>query len=209
MVSFGSNYRFNIGANFPYKVMNKLESFNDGEITIKEKYTPFDEASKTGVFAKVAVSAPDYFDSKIETLLISKGIDFHKQTFSDAMDLDNIKNRIQLSGHDAGYGFSLIDVDTEILDNLLKEDGASYIEPNGRNGISNRYQCVGKYLQTGENIDATKVYLQECDGKLTATIGDGRHRFAYMRDIGMESIPISVDKNSYNLAVKYGLINEN
>lgn len=206
MVSFGSNYRFNIGANFPYKVMKKLASRSCDGIVVKEKYMPFEEATKTGIFAKVTVNAPEYFDGSIEKLLLSKGINFHKQTIDEAMDLDNIKNRIQLSEHDAGYGYSLIDVDTEILNKLFKEDGASYIEPYGKNGANEKYKNVGEYLKTGENINATKVYFMEKDGELTAAIGDGRHRFAYMRDLGMKSIPISVDKDSYEIAQKYGLV---
>lgn len=206
MLSFGSNYRFNIGRNFPYEVMDEIENCRNKDIIVNEKHTPFEEAAKTGVFANVTVSSPNCFDGKIEAILLSRGIDFRRQTFEEALDLDNIKNRIQLSEDDFYYGNRLINIDTKILDNLFKEDGISYIEPYGKNGISNRYKGVGEYLKTGEKIDATKVCFMEQDGKLAASINDGRHRFAYMRDLGMKEIPVSVDKNSYEIAKKYGLI---
>lgn len=206
MVSFGSNYSFDIDYNFPYKVMGKLEKYTDDGIIINEKETSVEEADKTGVSSKITVTSPDYFDKKIEALLLSLGIDFHKQSFAEALDLENIKNRIQLSEFDKKFGYKLVEFDTDFLNELFLKDGLSYIEPNGTNGIGTRYQGVGNYLRTGQNIDATRVCFLEENGSLTAKINDGRHRFAYMRDLGMKRIPISIDKNSYKVAKKYGLI---
>lgn len=206
MVSFGSNYKFNVGYNFPYEVMDKLACQHRKGVVISEEFTPFSESVKTGVFAKVSVSSPDSLDDKIEALLLSKGIDFHKQTFAEALDLENIKNRIQLSKNDKEFGYNLVEFDTDVLDELFKEDGVSYIEPHGKNGLGTRYRGVGEYLKTGRNIDATRVHFRETDGSLSALIEDGRHRFAYMRDLGMKTIPVSIDENSYEIAQKYGLI---
>lgn len=206
MVSFGSNFKFNIGHNFPYEVMDVLASQQRKGVLVSGEFPSFSESVKTGVFEKVSVTSPDSLDDKIEALLISKGIDFHKQTFAEALDLENIKNRIQLSKNDKEFGYNLVEFDTDVLNELFKKDGVSYIEPYGKNGIGTRYRGVGEYLKTGRNIDATRVYFGETAGKLTAVIEDGRHRFAYMRDLGMERIPISIDKNSYEVAKKYGLI---
>ena len=208
VVSFGSNYKFNIGKNFPYEVQEKLGLYEikGSGVKVYEEFTPFQEAVKTGVFASMIVSAPDKYDGEIETLLLSRGIDFHKQTFKEALSLDNIKNRIQVSEDDKYWGYQLVEIDTDILNQLFIEDGNSYIEPSGTNGIGDRYIGVEKYLKTGQKIDATRVHFSEEDGKLTAKIGDGRHRFAYMRDLGMKSIPVAIDKKSYEIAVKHGLV---
>lgn len=207
MISFGSNFKFNIGHNFPYEVMDVLASQQRKGVLVSGEFPSFSESVKTGVFEKVSVTSPDSLDDKIEALLISKGIDFHKQTFAEALDLENIKNRIQLSKNDKEFGYNLVEFDTDVLNELFKQDGVSYIEPYGKNGIGTRYRGVGEYLKTGRNIDATRVCFGETAGNLTAVIEDGRHRFAYMRDLGMERIPISIDKNSYEVAKKYGLIN--
>ena len=86
MVSFGSNYRFNIGSNFPNDVVDKLWNYEFRGVELRENYTSFEEASKTGIYATMTVTAPDKFDGEIETLLLSRGIDFHKQTFDEALD---------------------------------------------------------------------------------------------------------------------------
>ena len=208
MVSFGSNYSFNIGKNFPYEVQDKLgmyEIMGTG-VQVREEFTPFQEAVKTGVFANMTVTAPDKYDGEIETLLLSRGIDFHKQTFKEALDLENIKSRIQLSEDDKYFGYKLVEIDTDTLNKLFIEDECSYILPNGINGIFDRYKNVGEYLKTGQKIDATQVCFSEKNGKLAASISDGRHRFAYMRDLGMKSIPVAVDKKSYEIAVIHGLV---
>lgn len=208
MVSFGSNYKFNIGKNFPYEVQNTLGIYEikGTGVQMREEYTPFEEAVKTGVFASMTVTSPDEYDAEIEALLLSRGIDFHKQTFEEALDLENIKNRIQLSDDDKYFGYKLVELDTDLLNKLFIEDECSYIEPNGTNGLGQRYQNVGEYLKTGQKINATQVHFSERDGKLTAGISDGRHRFAYMRDLGMKSIPVALDKKSYEVAVEYGLV---
>ncbi len=205
-VSFGSNYRLDAGKNFPDDIIDKLYKYERKGAEITTEFVPFKEAMQTGIYERINVSAPDKYDGEIETLLLSKGIDFHKQTKKEALDLENIKSRIQLSRLSEMQGCHLVEIDTQKLDELFKKDGMSYIEPNGKNGIGNRYQNVGEYLKTGQNIDATQVVLNEYDGDLTASILDGRHRFAYLRDLGMEKIPVAIDKDSFKTAQKYGLI---
>lgn len=206
-VSFGSNYKFNIGHDFPYEVMDKIGRHEiQGNATVSQKYPSFQESCKTGVFAEVTVSVPDKLDADIESILASKGIKFSKLTTKEALDPENIKNRIQLSELDKRHNCFLVDINTKAMDKLFKENGLAYIEPNGTNGIGERYKRVGEFLRTGKNIDATRVVLGEKAGKLTASILDGRHRFAYMRDLGMKEIPLSMDEDSYNLAIKHGLI---
>ena len=92
------------------------------------------------------------------------------------------------------------------LTELFKKDGISYIEPKGGNGIGNRYSRVIEYLKTGQPIDATLVYLNKRYDGLSASIGDGRHRFAVLRDMGMKKIPVALHNESIELAREYGLI---
>jgi hypothetical protein len=40
----------------------------------------------------------------------------------------------------------------------------------------------------------------------SVVFGDGRHRFAYLRDIGLKKIPMSLDKESVRNAKKHGYI---
>lgn len=205
-ISFGSNYRFGIGSDYPGAVMNKLACYQRDGAVIATEFLPLHESMQTGIYENVLISAPDKFDGEIETLLLSNGIDFHKQTKEEALDLENIKNRIQLSDLDKIRDAYLIELDVKKLNELFKQDDISYIEPNGTNGIGSRYKDVGEYLKTGQNIDAVRVILNERSGNLAACIADGRHRFAYLRDMGMKTMPVCLDKDSFKLAAKHGLV---
>lgn len=205
-ISFTSNFRFNVGRNFPYNAVDRIYSYEFKKGTVREYYPTFEEASKTGVFQKLTLTVPDEFDREIESYCSQKGIDYKKQTFDEAMDLENIKKRIQIDRYSDKSKNHLVELDVKTLDDLFKKDAISYIEPNGVNGIGNRYKKVGEYLKTGENIDATIVHFEDFCGQLRARISDGRHRFAYLRDLGMQKIMVQLDDESLQLAKKFKLI---
>jgi len=204
-VSFGSNYKFDITRNYPKEAMDELAEYEDKGARIIGQFPSLLESAKTGVYEHVLVSSPDKYDYDIETILKSRGIDFHKQTKQEAMELKNIKNRIVLGKYDDNK--FLVEVNTAKFNELFKQDGISYIEPYGTNGLDSRYEDVGKYLETGLDIDAVKVCITEMkEGQIRASVIDGRHRFAYLRDLGLETMPVCLDKNSLKIAKKYGLV---
>lgn len=209
--SFGSNYKFNITkANYD-KASEALDTFYNLEMQdgnnceIIDNHASFAELSKTGIIERVSIHADDKYDEFIESALKQKNVEFQKITRKEALNFENIFNRIVLSG-DYPNDF-LISLDTQKFDELFKKNAAFYISENGESGaISNRYQRFKKYLETGENINATKIYLSEKSGQLTLSIQDGRHRYSVMRDMGMDKIKFAMDLDSLNLAFKYGLV---
>ncbi len=204
-ISFGSNYRFNAGSQYPAAVLRRLSRCEIPGALLTSEFTSPKEAMETGIYEKFIFSVPDRFDKNIDAFFKANNINFQKQSLSEAMDPANIKSRILLSETDAEFGYLLVEFDTDKLDELFKKDEISYIEPGGKNGIGNRYKGVSDFLKTGQAINAVRVCFREDDGKLKASIIDGRHRFAFMRDIGLRKIPVSIEESSYNIAKKYGL----
>ena len=82
-------------------------------------------------------------------------------------------------------------VDTEALDKAWKAGGL-HIPPGGEE-IAGRRAGVEKFLQTGKPVQAPKVYVQP-NGSVV--FGDGRHRFAVLRDSGAKQVAVTLDKGS-------------
>lgn len=204
-ISFGSSYTINKTRQTPPTLIDKLYNLENKGGSVLVKYTSSEHYAKTGVSAIYSVNTPDDMDMAIEALLISNGIDFHKTTTEDSLDLENIKSRIEL-GYWEQNTHTLVEIDTEKLNELFKKDGIAYIEPQGGNGIGKRYAGVIEYLKTGRPIEATTVFLNKRYDGLSASIGDGRHRFAVLRDMGMKKIPVALHNESLELAKEYGLI---
>ncbi len=212
--SFGSIYKYDVTgknqdeAGFVSSELWEKANEDYNGVQIFNDFPSFSEIQRTGVFEKVHVSADDKYDNFIESLLIQNNINFTKVTHEEALDHDNIYNRLTLSEHAQMYGKELVSLDTAKIDELFARDEA-YISPNGESGtISDRYQGVIDYLQTGRNINATEAVIHEQNGKLQFTVLDGRHRFAVMRDMGMQKVKIALDKDSYLIAKQNGLICE-
>ena len=204
-ISFGSNYTIQQKKRTPERALTQLYSLESKGVDIKQEYTPYDEVAKTGVFSTYHVSSPDDMDKAIETILISNGIDFHKTSIKESLEIDNIKSRIQL-GYWEKNTHSLVEIDVEKFNELFKKDGNSYIEPEGGNGIGKRYTGVKEYLKTGRPIDASLVYVNDFCVMPRASISDGRHRFAVFRDMGIKKLPVAMDEESIKNAKKFGLI---
>ena len=95
-------------------------------------------------------------------------------------------------------------VNTNKFENAFKKDETGYIGPLGtENAIKNRYKGVEEFLKTAPSMRASEAYVKP-NGSVV--FGDGRHRFAYLRDQGLDKIPISMDKESIKNAKKYGYI---
>ena len=61
--------------------------------------------------------------------------------------------------------------------------------------------------KTNQEIRSTIVYLtRESSGEISTHIYDGNHRFAVMRDMGMTTVPVTIDEKSLELAKEIGLV---
>jgi hypothetical protein len=103
-------------------------------------------------------------------------------------------------------GHTLHYVDVDKFDKAFEKNSDQYIGKGGTgNTIKNRYQGVHDFLEKAESMRASESHVKP-DGRVT--FGDGRHRFAYLRDKGLKEIPMSFDKESVIHAKKHGYISD-
>jgi len=76
------------------------------------------------------------------------------------------------------------------LDASWEKNNSQYIGPGGSGpAIADRYEKFGIWLQQGEAVEIPFVGLENKEICFT----NGRHRFAWLRDHGVKSMPIDVD----------------
>ena len=92
-------------------------------------------------------------------------------------------------GHDCPPD-EMVWVSVEKFDAAWRETGHLYISPRGTSGaIGCRYEMIPDRLKCAESTVMPSVSFDE-DGKLG--FSDGRHRFAWLRDHGILSLPLAV-----------------
>jgi GNAT superfamily N-acetyltransferase len=116
----------------------------------------------------------------------------------------NGKN-IPVTMHRLEKGNQIVKVDSKAFDNAFSKTAWQYIGENGKGGIGDRYKNFAEFIKTAKSIDAPNVAVNK-DGGIV--FGDGRHRYAYLRDMGVKNIPLSMDAESIKNAKKFGYISE-
>lgn len=101
----------------------------------------------------------------------------------------------------------LAPIKVEPFEAKFKKDWA-YIGVNGKDGIRNRYNDFGKWLSNNPTtpIEAPLVSIDK-DGNVGFT--NGRHRYAYLRDKGIATIPMSMSASDYKNALTHDLVRVN
>ena len=89
-------------------------------------------------------------------------------------------------------------IDVAKLEASFAKNREFYVGPRGEGGISGRYERFGKWLEGGQAIGMPEVCLAD-NGEVSFI--NGRHRFAWMRDHGVHTMPVAVPAN-YAKAVK-------
>ncbi len=133
------------------------------------------------------------------------------KTWIEAFDFENHPSIPRLAQTKLDRkGYKVLVVDVARFDKAWSEDRGMYLPPGGagtnyipiydRNKPEgyNRYHRVGEvapqFKDAGKDFDMPTVGIR--DG-VPAFI-DGRHRFAYFRDLGIKHLPVSVPKADYN-----------
>lgn len=106
---------------------------------------------------------------------------------------------------EAREGNVLANINPQAFDKAFKKTEWQYVGPQGQGGIGDRYNKFGEFAQTAPSMNASNVSVDKI-GRIT--FGDGRHRYAYLRDQGVDSIPMSMDKESLANAKLHGLLND-
>lgn len=104
---------------------------------------------------------------------------------------------------DARSGYRLVTVNTKKFDDAWKGDTGFYLDATGSNRIGNRYTLIGQFLQTARSMEAPTTYV-DADGYVS--FGNGRHRWAYLRDHGVTEIPVALTRDGERYAKQYGYV---
>lgn len=146
-------------------------------------------------------------DDEIETMLANKGINFTRTSFAKLLDSpESVKERVILDPDDKRRGLELVEVDRFNFDMNYEDYGFGYIGRGSNISQPERMERFEEYLKTGKKIYAPVVYVNDNGRHPEITFQDGRHRYAYMRDMKMQGIPIAMNEESIKVAKKYGLL---
>jgi hypothetical protein len=104
---------------------------------------------------------------------------------------------------DKKSGGQLVNVNPSAFDEAFSKTGWQYVGEKGKDGISGRYEKFENYLKDAKSIEASNVSVNK-DGGIV--FGDGRHRYAVLRDMGLDELPIVMDKESIKNAKKFGYL---
>lgn len=112
------------------------------------------------------------------------------------------------SGQATRGGDITVVVDVEALDAAWAKSD-QYIGPGGtRNGIVDRYNRFNEWMKQGHVIEQPEIGLAHNDPTVVQ-FGNGRHRFAALRDAGVKTMPISVLKEfARTVRLQYGASEE-
>ena len=97
----------------------------------------------------------------------------------------------------------LVDVDVPALDAAFSKETDFYVGPGGSGGIGKRYVRFADFIANSNTVEASMVYVDEI-GRVS--FDNGRHRFAFFRDNGIKTMPVSMTPESITNATKFGYI---
>jgi SPP1 gp7 family putative phage head morphogenesis protein len=86
--------------------------------------------------------------------------------------------------------FATVVVDVAKLDEAWSKNPSNYVSPEGANEIEGRRERFKRFLATKEPVEQSLVTIDE--GSHRVLFEDGRHRFAVLRELGVEKIPVTV-----------------
>lgn len=104
---------------------------------------------------------------------------------------------------EAKKGNKIAHVNPETFDKAFSKTKWQYVGKKGEGGIEGRYEKFANWVKDAESMHASDVSVNKDGGVI---FGDGRHRYAYLRDEGVEKIPVSMDKESIKHAEKHGYL---
>lgn len=126
------------------------------------------------------------------------------QGLESSVTLGGREISVTLNKTDARLGDRLVNVNVAPFEANFKGSTGFYVGEGGTGAsIGNRYQQFGEFQKTAPSIEAPQVAV---DAKGNVMFGNGRHRYAFMRDSGLTQIPMAMSKESLANAVKFGYV---
>ena len=202
-VSFGSTYRINLKFN-NWDSMRKLYGFAD---SLRAKNAKIHNELRLNDRIQTIV-IDDKEDKFVENFLAKNFINFIKRTKAFLFSEHGIKNRMRVNPQfKERYLPNLVEIKTQKFDKAFKESSPwQYVGDYPTLSHKERYDDFREYIKKDLPINAPEVYVRDLGNQPVITFQDGRHRYAFLRDMGFATIPVSMSKDSYETAMKYGLI---
>jgi hypothetical protein len=100
-------------------------------------------------------------------------------------------------------GNEIAHINAKTFDKAFEKNDWQYVGKEGKGGIEGRYERFADFVKDAPSIYASNVAINKNGG---VTFGDGRHRYAYLRDQGISKIPMSMDEESIKYAKKHGYL---
>lgn len=228
-VSFGSTYKISnnkypqqTGPVMDFCEKNGLEYCSKTEVSEVKKNNfgvPKFKSSTT-------IIAPDSKDSIVEAFLANKGIKFNKLDTKELLSKSKIQSRIE----DAPKDMRLVNVDAKKLEEIIRNQDTNigYCETT-----YNKYykDSVNLMMKSGDKLPATTLYInptgESTDDAVEYVKKFGKDRlnenqlsfmftqrtddpdqcmYFGMKDLGMDKIPMYVNKDTYKIADALGLL---
>lgn len=146
----------------------------------------------------------DKFDKKVARMFKEKNIPFGYKSYSELTSPKEILKRMVVNKY-FGDDVKLVNIDIRKFNKVFKKNYFSYIGDKGEVPI-NTLNGFEEFLKTGKTIDSSVVCVKDAGNHPIVDFYDGRHRYAYYRDIGIKALPVTMDESSIKIAQKYGLL---
>lgn len=102
--------------------------------------------------------------------------------------------------------YAVVWVDIAKFEKAFQKDDNGYVGPGGTvNAIGSRYQDFGEWLKKGIPVEMPAAYIGHPEYRGHVSFGNGRHRYAWMRDHGATALPVIVPSDqAAKMAKLYG-----
>jgi len=127
----------------------------------------------------------------------------NEESIESSVKLKDKELPVTLHPIEKKQGNKIAHVNPETFDNAFKKTEWQYVGKNGAGGIKGRYENFANWAKDAKSMYASNASINP---KGIVTFGDGRHRYAYLRDEGIQKIPMSMDKESIENAKKHGYL---
>jgi hypothetical protein len=183
-----------------------IMQYRGDELSEVVSYNPNAVKSATGNQGTYDLTSPDL--SKADGGKIGKGVMGALKKATEAAKAVRLGDRalpVTMHPVEAREGNVLADINPQAFDKAFQKSDWQYVGPQGAGGIGDRYRRFEEFAKDAPSMRASNVSVSK-NGAVT--FGDGRHRYAYLRDQGVDSIPMSMDKQSLENARLNGFLKE-
>jgi site-specific DNA-cytosine methylase len=201
------------GFAYAFFMVNNAESMTPAERLTRTYYgvdpKAFEGATEADEKAIDSSEFQDfYYDGNLdEAADIARGIIGGKEEApAKTEDVIQVNGRdIPVTMHRLEKENQLVEVNSSVFDKAFSKTTWQYVGKGGEGGIEGRYKKFAEFIKDARSIEAPNVSVGK-DGAIV--FGDGRHRYAYLRDSGVKNIPLSMDAESIKNAEKFGYVSK-